>query len=231
MRSMAAQLSIVSPNRIERSIYLVRGHKVILDRDLAKLYGVETRVLNQAVRRNLNRFPGDFLLQLSREEIRNISQFVISSGLKKSPSVFAFTEQGVAMLSSVLRSPRAVAVNIEIMRAFVRLREMTHVQLANRRADLTAMSDTVNHHRASSANTFATIRVKRDRLLAFGDETFVNDIEHFQKGHVRNDVARFVSDELPGVVLVLLPPNFESEIHETITLVLIFPFVGDFGIA
>jgi hypothetical protein len=131
---MATKLNIVSPAQVERSIYLVRGHKVILDRDLAALYGVETRVLNQAVRRNVNRFPEDFMLRLSREEIRNISQFVISSGFKKSPSVFAFTEQGVAMLSSVLRSPRAVAVNVEIMRAFVRLREMlaSNAELADR---------------------------------------------------------------------------------------------------
>ncbi len=110
--------------RIEHAILLVRDQKVLLDRDLAVLYGVETRVLNQAVRRNLARFPDDFMLKLTREEIRNISQFVISPGLKHAPSVFAFTEQGVAMLSSVLHSPRAIQVNIEIMRAFVRLRQM-----------------------------------------------------------------------------------------------------------
>ncbi len=109
---------------IERKIYLIRGHKVLLDRDLAELYGVETRVLNQAVRRNLERFPEDFMFSLSREEIMNLSQIVISSRIKHAPSVFVFTEQGVAMLSSVLNSGRAIQVNIAIMRTFVKLREM-----------------------------------------------------------------------------------------------------------
>jgi hypothetical protein len=86
---------IVPVDVVEQKIYLVRGHKVMLDRDLAGLYGVETRVLNQAVRRNINRFPEDFMLSLTREEIMNLSQIVISSGIKHAPSVFAFTEQGV----------------------------------------------------------------------------------------------------------------------------------------
>lgn len=109
---------------LESKILLVRGHKVMLDRDLAALYGVETRVLNQAVRRNRSRFPPDFMFALSRAEIRDLSQFVISPGFKHSPNVFAFTEQGVAMLSSVLKSRRAVQVNIQIIRTFVRLREL-----------------------------------------------------------------------------------------------------------
>lgn len=123
------------PLELARSkILLVRGEKVIVDRDLAELYGVETRTLNQAVRRNRARFPTDFLFELSREEIRNISQIVISPGFKHAPSAFAFTEQGVAMLSSVLRSPRAVQVNIAIMRAFVQLRQMiaSHGDLARK---------------------------------------------------------------------------------------------------
>ena len=121
---MRSDQSMILVERIERSIYLVRGQKVMLDKDLAELYGVETRVLNQAVRRNIDRFPNDFLFALSRKEILNLSQFVIGSKMKHSPNVFAFTEQGVAMLSSVLRISRAVQVNIEIMRAFVRLREI-----------------------------------------------------------------------------------------------------------
>ena len=102
----------------------------MLDRDLAQLYGVETRVLNQAVRRNIDRFPADFMFSLTRDEIMRISQFVISSTqirnetLKFAKSVLAFTEQGVAMLSTVLNSKRAIEVNILIMRAFVKLREM-----------------------------------------------------------------------------------------------------------
>lgn len=121
---------IVPLERIERAIFLIRGEKVMLDRDLADLYGVETRVLNQAVRRNIDRFPQDFMFPLTRDEIMRISQIVISSGnaetrtLKFSKSVMVFTEQGVAMLSSVLNSKRAIHVNIEIMRAFVRLRQM-----------------------------------------------------------------------------------------------------------
>ena len=109
---------------IENKIFIIRGKKVMLDKDLAKLYEVETRVLNQAVRRNIERFPDDFMFSLTREEIRDISQIVISSKLKHAPNVFVFTEQGVAMLSSVLNSRRAVMVNIQIMRTFAKLREI-----------------------------------------------------------------------------------------------------------
>ena len=134
--------SVIPAGRIESSILVVREQRVLLDRDLAALYGVETRVLNQAVRRNRERFPADFMLELSRDEIRRMSQIVISSNgqapLKFSKSVFAFTEQGVAMLSTVLSSSRAVQVNIEIMRAFVRLRQLlnTHADLARKLAQL-----------------------------------------------------------------------------------------------
>ena len=114
--------------QVQRRILLIRGHKVMLDSDLAELYGVETRVLNQAVKRNSERFPGDFIFRLTREEIEGISQSVTSfnryRALKFSKSVTVFTEHGVAMLSSVLNSPRAIQVNIQIMRAFSRLREM-----------------------------------------------------------------------------------------------------------
>ena len=106
-------------------IHLIRGHKVMLDRDLAELYGVETKVLKQAVRRNIKRFPDDFMFVLTNQEVRNLrSQIVTSSwgGTRYSPMVF--TEQGVAMLSSVLKSERAIEVNIAIMRAFVQLRQM-----------------------------------------------------------------------------------------------------------
>jgi hypothetical protein len=111
----------------------------MLDRDLAMLYGVPTRVLNQAVKRNPANFPGDFMFSLSREEISGISQSVTSlAGLKFSKTVRAFTEQGVAMLSSVLRSERAVKVNIAIMRAFVKLREAleTNRELARKFSEL-----------------------------------------------------------------------------------------------
>ena len=134
---MGTDSSLVPVQRIERRILLVRGQKVLLDRDLAELYGVETRILNQTVRRNLGRFPDDFMFALTREEILRISQTVTSSGrshLKFSKSVLAFSEQGVAMLSGVLNSPRAIEVNIAIMRTFVQLRQMlaSNVDLARK---------------------------------------------------------------------------------------------------
>ncbi len=110
---------------IEKRILFIRGQKVILDKHLAELYQVETFNLNKAVQRNIDRFPGDFMFQLTEEEFKNlIFHFGISrwGGTRKLP--YAFTEQGVAMLSSVLQSRRAVRVNIEIMRAFVKLREL-----------------------------------------------------------------------------------------------------------
>lgn len=133
---MPGKRALVPVERIERAILLIRGHKVMLDVDLAALYEVETRVLVQAVKRNLDRFPEDFMFQLTKEEFEILrSQSVTSSqwGGRRYPP-YAFTEQGVAMLSSVLRSKRAVQVNIEIMRAFVRLRRMlaSHKGLARK---------------------------------------------------------------------------------------------------
>jgi len=116
---------IIPSEKIISKIYLIRGLKVMLDRDIAELYGVETRVLNQAVRRNIKRFPCDFMFQLTKDEFDNlISQFVTSSwgGARKMPT--AFTEHGVAMLSSVLNSKRAIEVNIQIIRAFNHLRKV-----------------------------------------------------------------------------------------------------------
>jgi hypothetical protein len=134
---------LIPAERIERAILFLRGQKVLLDRDLAALYGVETRVLNQAVRRHHNRFPEDFMFALTRQEIRDISPSVTCSRIKHARSVFAFTEQGVAMLSGVLNSERAVAVDVAIMRAFVRLRELlaSHADLARRLDELEAKYD------------------------------------------------------------------------------------------
>jgi hypothetical protein len=126
----------ISAERIARSIVLLRGHKVMLDADLARLYGVSTKALVPAVKRNRRRFPSDFMFRLSPTEFAGLrSQSVTSKsrgGRRTAPS--AFTEQGVAMLSSVLRSPRAVQVNIAIMRVFVRLRSVleSHVDLARK---------------------------------------------------------------------------------------------------
>jgi hypothetical protein len=113
---------------LKGAIYVIRGEKVMLDRDLAALYQVTTAALNQALRRNRERFPNDFMFQLTRSEVNqlNRSQIVIGSEKHRDPRFrpYAFTEQGIAMLSSVLRSERAISVNIEIMRTFVKLRQM-----------------------------------------------------------------------------------------------------------
>jgi hypothetical protein len=133
-------LQLIHAGIIERRIYILRNQKVMLSTDLARLYGVEPRVLVQAVKRNKDRFPGDFMFQLSAAEFGRLkSQIVISSwgGLRRA-APYAFTEQGVAMLSSVLNSKRAIAVNIAIMRTFVRLREIlsTHKDLARKLEEL-----------------------------------------------------------------------------------------------
>lgn len=137
---MAKEL-LIPAERIERAILLIRGQKVMLDSDLAELYGVPTKAFNQAVKRNAKRFPEDFMFQLIPEEAEALrSQFVTSNkgrgGRRYAP--YAFTEQGVAMLSSVLNSDRAIEVHIAIMRAFVRLREIlaTHKDLAEKLVEL-----------------------------------------------------------------------------------------------
>lgn len=137
---MAVKHALVPVERIEQAILRIRGHNVMLDQDLAQLYEVETRALVQAVKRNVERFPEDFMFQLTPEEFNILrSQSVTSSqwGGRRYPP-YAFTEQGVAMLSSVLRSKRAVRVNVEIMRAFVRLRRLlaSHADLQRKLDEL-----------------------------------------------------------------------------------------------
>jgi hypothetical protein len=138
---MSKDKSLIPIERIEELILLIRGHKVILDSDLAELYGVTTKRLNEQVRRNLSRFPEDFMFQLTESEPHLLrSQFATSKGGRGGRRYlpYAFTEQGVAMLSSVLNSGRAIKVNIEIMRAFVRLRQIlaSNKELAKRLDDL-----------------------------------------------------------------------------------------------
>ena len=136
------QPGLIPHERITRAILLIRGQKVMLDSDLARLYDAEIKTLNRAVRRNVNRFPADFMFQLSSEESARLRyQFgtlKLGRGQHRKYHPYAFTEQGVAMLSSVLRSERAVCVNIEIMRAFVQLRQMlsSHADLARKLAAL-----------------------------------------------------------------------------------------------
>ena len=138
--------SMIPTESITNKIYLIRDHKILLDRDLANLYDVETRTLKQAVRRNIKRFPDDFMFVLSKEEFKHWrSQFVTSNadkkGLRHPP--MAFTEQGVAMLSSVLKSDRAIEVNIAIMRAFVKMRQLlsTHKELKKKIEEMEAIYD------------------------------------------------------------------------------------------
>jgi hypothetical protein len=144
---------------IQKRILLIRGQKVILDATLAELYGVETKNLARAVRRNLRRFPTDFMFTLSTKEWSNLRcQFGTSSGHGgRRYRPYAFTEQGVAMLSSVLNSRRAIDVNIVIMRAFVHLRELlsTHHELAGKLAEL---EQKFEGHDAAIANLFEAIR-------------------------------------------------------------------------
>jgi ORF6N domain len=137
MKMAVASSAMARVERIERAILMLRGQRVMLDSDLAQLYGVETKVLNRAVKRNRTRFPADFMFQLTSEEAEALRCQIGTSKTGRGGRRFrpyVFTEQGVAMLSSVLRSRRAVRVNVEIMRAFVRLRRwlVTHEDLARR---------------------------------------------------------------------------------------------------
>lgn len=137
--------SLVPVERITQSIIFIRSQKVLLDADLATLYDVETKILVQAIKRNIDRFPEDFMFQLTKQEFDDLrSQFVTSSRGGRRYPPYAFTEQGIAMLSSVLRSKRAIHVNIEIMRAFVQLRRMlaNHEDLARKLSDLEKKYDT-----------------------------------------------------------------------------------------
>jgi ORF6N domain len=139
--------SLIPIENIERAIYFIRGEKVMLDRDLAELYQVTTAALNQAFRRNRERFPSDFMFRLTQSEVTqlNRSQIVIGSQKHRDPRFrpYAFTEQGIAMLSSVLRSKRAISANIEIMRAFVKLRQMlaSNSELSHRLNELESKYD------------------------------------------------------------------------------------------
>jgi len=135
-------------DRVERGIVVLRGHRVLLDSELAALYGVEVKALNQAVKRNLERFPEDFMFQLTPDAVALLRSQIVTlekagRGKHRKYLTYAFTEQGVAMLSSVLRSRQAVLVNIEIMRAFVRLRQMlqSNAELARK---LTALEKKYN---------------------------------------------------------------------------------------
>lgn len=151
--------SVYLPEVIVNRILVIRGQKVLLGNDLSELYGVEHRVLMQGVKRNIKRFPSDFMFQITQEEWENLkSQFVTSNwgGIRKMP--FAFTEQGVAMLSSVLNSDRAIQVNIQIMRAFTKLRHLVVDNVELRRE--------IENLRTESEGKFRIIFETLDHLLA-----------------------------------------------------------------
>jgi len=167
---MESKLSLVPAERIDKLIIIVREQKVILDRDLAALYEVSTGNLNKAVTRNIDRFPADFMVQLTAGELSSlIFHFGTSSwgGTRKPPR--AFTEQGVAMLSSVLRSKRAVRVNIEIMRAFVRLRRMLQANtvLARQLKDLEKKYDSQFKVVFDAIQQLMTPPAKKPRKIGF----------------------------------------------------------------
>ena len=160
---MKRHVLIIPAEAIEKAILLVRGQKVMLDKTLAGLYGVPTRVLNQAVKRNRKRFPKDFTFLLTRQEVMRMSQFVTS--LKFSKRVHGFTEQGVAMLSTVLNSERAIEINIAIMRIFVKLRKML---AGNKRlaAQLAALEQRIGEHDEAIRDIITAIREMRDPPVA-----------------------------------------------------------------
>jgi phage regulator Rha-like protein len=178
--------SLIQPDQIEYVILLVRGRRVMLDRDLAALYGVRTKNLNKAVGRNADRFPADFIFQLTMDEAQTCSASRFQFGtLKRGENIkylpYAFTQEGVAMLSSVLRSARAVQVNIAIMRVFVRLRETLalHQELAQK---LDELERKIEAHDDSIGTLFEAIRE-----LAAAPERSDREIGF----HVRESSARY----------------------------------------
>jgi hypothetical protein len=167
----------LASGQIDQSILVVRGHKVLLDKQLAGFYGVETRALVQAVKRNVNRFPEDFMFRLTADEWTALRPRTEPSALRSQTVIlergrgqhrkylpYAFTEQGVAMLSSVLRSPRAVEVNIQIMRAFVRLRQLlsAHKDLAER---LTRLEEQMRKRDHAVAQQFQQVFALLDQIF------------------------------------------------------------------
>ncbi|MBW2165765.1 MAG: ORF6N domain-containing protein [Deltaproteobacteria bacterium] len=160
---------LISIEAVANKIFFIRSVKVMLDRDLAELYGVETRVLNQAVRRNIKRFPEDFMFALTRDEIMRISQIVTSSDIKYAKQVHAFTEQGVAMLSGILNSDRAIAVNIQIMRTFTKLRHMIsdNEDLKQELAELREQTDERFQIVFETLDQLLTVDVKEKKKIGF----------------------------------------------------------------
>jgi len=173
------ETALLTLDLVERKIYVVRGQKVMLDNDLALLYGVTTKRLNEQVKRNISRFPEDFMFQLTTDELDNLRSQIATSSLKsyggRRYMPYVFTEQGVAMLSGVLNSERAVQVNIGIMRAFVNMRKMlsTNEEVSKKLADI---EDKLGNHDEHFKKVFTAIRLlmnppsKLDKKIGFIQE-------------------------------------------------------------
>jgi len=170
--------------KIENAIYLIRGHKVMLSQDLAGLYGVKPKVFIQAIKRNRERFPGDFMFQLTHEEFARLrSQIVtLEMGRGKYPKYppYAFMEQGVAMLSSVLNSPKAIQVNIQIVRTFVRLRQMmsSSIDLARKIEDLEKRCDGQFHVVFEAIRRLMEPPIPKKRRIGFITENGRKEVSH-----------------------------------------------------
>ncbi len=198
----AQKAEIVLFERVERCIYLIRGQKVMLSTDLARLYGVEAKVLVQAVKRNRERFPDDFMFQIAPQEFTILkSQIVTSSwgGIRRA-TPYAFTEQGVAMLSSVLNSRQAIEVNIAIMRAFVRLREFlaSQAKLSKRLRQLER--EVTSHAKAIGTLFDAMQQMTSERPPAIGFQYIGGETAESDGGkvvHERRTKYRTVKKRLP----------------------------------
>jgi len=169
-------MEVIPQQLIESKIFFIRGKKVMFDRDLAALYSVETRALNQAVKRNIRRFPEDFMFQLAKEEMENWKSQIVTSnkdkmGLRKMP--YVFTENGVAMLSSVLNSERAITVNIQIMRTFTKIRELlaTHKELQKKIEDMEKKYDQQFKIVFDAIKQLLTPPEKKRQMIGFGRES------------------------------------------------------------
>ena len=204
---MENEISILEENSIRSKIHVIRGQQVMLDRDLAELYGVETKVLNQAVKRNIERFPENFMFQLSENEYENWrSQFVTSNsdkmGLRRAP--FAFTEQGVAMLSAVLKSETAIKASIQIMTVFV---EMRHFLTAN--AQLFQRLDFIEKHQIESDIHQKETDKKVDELFSLMDKYNVKDTQGiFFQGQIFDAYAKFESFLAAAKKEIILIDNY-----------------------
>ena len=189
---MENEISILEENSIRSKIHVIRGQQVMLDRDLAELYGVETKVLNQAVKRNIERFPENFMFQLEEEEYINWrSQFVTSNsdkmGLRRPP--YAFTEEGVAMLSAVLKSETAIKASVQIISVFVKMR---HFLTAN--AQLFQRLDFIEKHQIDSDVHQKETDKKVDKLFSLMDKYNVKETQGiFFQGQIFDAYAKFES--------------------------------------